>query len=79
MRYIECPEEVATHVKILPDQKSRSSLMNVTVGKVYEIKRNKEAGLNGEEMIVNDEGHSICSFSWVLKVEWLQPVLQLVR
>lgn len=74
MRYKECPKRKATHVRILDTENNERSthFLKLTMGNVYEILINDEKGYEGEEMISSDEGHYICSFSFILDVAWLE-------
>ena len=74
MTYIKCLEEESTHVKIL-DTECNQGLMNsfnIKINDFYEILRNTDRGFEGEEMIKNDDGRYVCSFSIVLDVEWVK-------
>jgi hypothetical protein len=77
MKYLECPEEEDTHVRV-PDtdyNQNYANFLSVTLGEVYEILRNTERGFEGEEMIKNDIGHYVCSFSIGLDIEWLKETI----
>jgi len=72
--YVECVESEATHVKIT-DKKERADICGVTVGNIYEVIHDVSDIDEGiEEMIENDEGVFICSFTLLLDVQWLKEV-----
>ncbi|MGD6876829.1 hypothetical protein [Bacillus infantis] len=72
--YQSCPEEEATHVRILDteDNRNRAEFTNLTINSTYEIIRSTLPGFEGEEMILSDDGQYVCSFSLYIDVEWLK-------
>ena len=76
MTYLICSEDEATHVKVLRGECESFKIIDVTPGRVYEMKKDTEPQFEGEEMLVNDKGELCACFSMVVPVIYLKEEIE---
>ena len=78
MTYVICNEDEATHVKVLWDKEESYKLLDVTPGKIYKMERMYDTDVfyEGEEVIQDDYGSHIASFSNTVPVIYLKEEIE---